>query len=166
MPAPVPAVAEGGNRVPVGCSDRDHKRVVGRVAEECRVSVIPGRHHDNDARFPRLLNRVRQRIEEVVLSAVGTERQVQHSDVHSVVVAMLNHPVDGRNDLRHVGRSVATRRPDRENIGIGSHPGELIVVVVAVPVGSSCPVTAGDDPGQVGPMSEGVNILLTSLRLE
>ena len=79
--------------------------MAGLRGEARRAVVAAGDHHD-DAVAPRLLHGVGQRVEPVVLGAVGAVGEVEDPDVESGVVAVLHDPVDGGDDLRHVGRAV------------------------------------------------------------
>ena len=88
-------------------------RVVGGRREARRalallVAGVAGRGDDDDAVLPRLLGRVRERIDLVGLGRVRAVGEVEDADVQAVVVAVLDDPVDGGDDLGDVGRR---RRP-------------------------------------------------------
>ncbi len=138
-------------------SHRDHERVIGRVPQRSRVAVVPGRRHHHDAGIPRLLHHVRQRIPIIRLHTVGAVRQSDHPNVHPVVVAMLYHPVDRRDHLGHVHRTLRIRNLDVHQPGTRRHTLEVRIGVV----------TTGDDPRQMGAMTKRIQIpQIRSLRLE
>src|SRR3712207_7886788 len=53
----------------------------------------------SDARPPRPLDGVGERVDLVRLRGVGAEAEVQHPDVQAVAVLVRDHPVDGGDDL-------------------------------------------------------------------
>ena len=115
-------VVGGSGRVVA--ADGDHVVVVRRIRDTGRavpglVAGVAGCGDDHDAGVPRLLRRERQRIAQRVLVRVRSVRQVQHPDVHSVVVLVLNHPVDRRDDLRDIDAAVGRADLHVHDAGIG-----------------------------------------------
>ena len=92
-----------------------------RVDAPLVAAVTGGRDHD-DALLPGLLDRVGQRIDLGRLGRVGAVGEVDHADVQTVVVAMLDHPVDRRDHLRHVHPAVGNTDLDRDDPRIRRHP--------------------------------------------
>src|SRR5262249_37147017 len=111
----------------------DHERVVGRVVQLGGAHAgVAGRGDDHDALAPGALGGVGEGIDDVLLDAVGAEREVQHADVHAVVVAVLDHPVDAGNDLRHVGDAVAAGGLDVNDARVGRDAIEVVRIQVGV----------------------------------
>ena len=156
--AAVTASREVGDRVSpatgVRRTDCEHERVAGRVGQAGgTTAVVARRDNHDDARPPGHLRGVGQRVHDVVLPGVGSEGQVQDPDVASAGVGVRHDPVDPGDDLRDVGVAEAVGDLDADNPGGGGdtqQPGGLPT----------------DDPGQVGPVAEAVNVLRAGPRLE
>ena len=71
-----------------------------------------------------------ERVEPVVLHAVGAEGQVEHPDVQAGVVAVLHDPVDGGDDLGDVDGAVGGGHLDVDDAGVGGDADEVLVVVL------------------------------------
>ncbi len=160
-------VVSGDGAPPVRASHSDDVRVVRRVVHaDVAVALVARSRDDDDAAAPRLLDGVCQRVESVVLNAVGAKRQVQHADVQAVAAAVLHHPVDPGDDLRDIGGTGGVRDLDVEDAGVRGDADEAVVRrrpdrcrEVVVP--------AGDDPGHVRAVAVGVEVAqLLVARLE
>ncbi len=116
-------------------------RRVGKLVRRC--TIVAGRGDDHHPVHPGDLGRVGQRVDGVRLLRERAEREVQHLDVHAVVVAVLHDPVDAGDDLRHVGRTVGRADLDVDDPRVGRDADELGRVTQVAGV------TAGDDPGHV-----------------
>ena len=150
-------VARDVGAVGVGRTDSDHEWVAGGHPEVFAVAIVAGGDNDHDAGLPSLLDRKRQGVERGGLSGVGPERQVDHADVHPVVVLVLDDPVDGSNDLGDVHGAVVTRDLDVDDAGVGGDADELAVPGVGPRIGDPG-VLAGDDAGHVGAVAVGVEV--------
>ena len=150
--------------VPVHGAHCDHERVVRRVVQppRCRPAV-PGGDDDGDALPPCDLDRERQRVEAIVLCAVGAERQVQDADVQTAVLPVLHDPVDRGEHLRDVGRSVRVGDLDAQDASVRRHAGEVLGVMSD----GTARVAPGDDSREVGAVPVGVEVAqVRPLRLE
>ena len=108
-------------------ADRDDPLVEGRVCQRRRrslglVSAVAGRRDDDDAGFPRLLDGEGQGVDPVPLRRVRAVGQVEDADVQAVVIAVLDDPVDRRDDLRDVRPAVGRGDLDAHDVRVGSHP--------------------------------------------
>ena len=142
-------------RCPFGvlCSDGKDIRVVGRVVElRAAEPGVATRYDDDDALAPCGLGSVGERVDLVVLHAVGAERKVEHPDGEPVGVAMLDDPVDACNDLRDVRSAGPVADLDGHDPRARSDPGEALAPSVALRPGRVL-VKAGDQPGHIRPMT-------------
>ena len=131
-------------------ADRDQVRVVGGRREAWRalaplVAGVPGRGDHDDAVVPGLLGGVRERVDGVRLRRVRAVRQVEDADVQAVVGAVLDDPVDGRDDLRDVHATVGDADLEADDPCAG---GDAAVVLAG----------AGDQPGHRGAVAVGVEV--------
>src|SRR5829696_5498038 len=157
-------VGRGRRAVGVVAADGDHVRVVGRVVDLLRTeALVADGDDDHDSLVPGLLGRVGQRVHHVALDTVGTERHVQHPDVQTVLVAVLDDPVDGRDGLRDVGLTLGVSDLDADDAGVRRHADEVRRVPAHRGRGG---VTAGDDAGHGGPVTVGVEVLRRAAGLE
>ena len=126
----------------------EDERVPGRVGEPGLGDepAVAGRRHHEDPVLPGLLDGVGERVDRAVLGRVGAVGEVEHPDVHPVVVLVLHDPVDGRDHLGHIDAAVGVGNLEGDDAGIGGHP----------PVGRrrgggvrrrDGAVLAGDEPG-------------------
>ena len=104
---------------------------------------------------PGVLDGAGQRVDLPRLRRLGAVGQVDHPDVHAVVVAVLDDPVEGGDDLGDVGAAVAGADLHVEQLGVRRDAGEhrsvgLLGVVVVV--------LAGDDAGHVGAVAVSVEV--------
>ena len=100
----------------VGCTD-DHKvRAGGRRTESpgllAKPPVVPGRDHHEDAFLPRYLEGLDQRVTLPGCGRICAEGEEQHPNVHSIVVLVLDHPVDRRDHLADVRAATGIRNLD------------------------------------------------------
>ena len=129
-------------------ADRQDVGIHGRIAQAmAALALVPRRHDNHDAGMPGLLGGVRQRVDAVVLARVGAERQVQDADVEPVGVGVLHHPVDAGDHLRHVGVAPRVRHLDAHEASPRRYATE-----------AAGPVLPRDDPGEVRPVPEPVEM--------
>ena len=149
-------------------TDRDHVGVVRRVVELRRAEAGVARRDDHhDPVEPRDLGRVRQRVELVVLRAVGPEGQVEDADVQTVAVAVLHDPIDRGDDLRHVGRAVARCHLDRDDASAGSGADEVVIDLLILLARRDGSIASRDQTRHVGAVAIGVDVgQVRSLRVE
>ena len=146
-------------------SHRDHVGIERWIAQSGSVAVVSGRHHHDNAAIPCHLHCVSQGIERVLLNSVGAEREVQYPDVQTVVVAMLDYPIDGRNHLRDIDRTVGIGHLDVQDTCTGSDPDELARFLGTEGIGET--VAAGNDPCHMGTVPVRIQIgEILSLGLE
>jgi hypothetical protein len=98
-----------------------------------------------------------ERVQPVVLDAVGAEREVEDPDVQSVAPAVLHHPVDPGDDLGDVGGSRGVGDLDAHHPGIRGDPDELVVRDRADRTRHRV-VPPSDDPRHVGAVTVGVQV--------
>ena len=139
---------------------------VGQVAEA--AAPVAGADDDDDAPVPGDLDRLGQRVAQVADVRVGAEGQVEDSDVEAScrILRVLHDPVDAGDDLRYVGVAVRVGHLDAENPCVRGYPEEGRI---GRPDGAGVDarVVAGDDPGQVRAVPEGVQVAgVRVLRLE
>ena len=143
-------------------TDRDDPFVIGGIGERRRRSlglvaaVAGGRDHD-DSGIPCLFDGKGQGVDAVPLRRVRPIRQVEDPDVEAVVVAVLDDPVDGCDDLRHVGAAVGGGDLQADDSRVGRH--SPVGRGRRVDVGTrERDVATGDEAGHEGPVTEGVEI--------
>ena len=149
-------VAGADGAVRVGRADREDVRVVGGIGQRARGTPVAGGDHHDDAGAPRVLDRVGQRVDPVVLAAVGAEGQVDHADrVPRIVVAVRHDPVESGEDLRDVDGAVGGADLDRGEHGAGRDPVDDAGQVGTVPVRVQVPrVAVHAVQGQVGSVDD------------
>ncbi len=129
--------------------DRGHRQAVRR-----RAAVSGGGHHDDPA-VPGVLHRPGKRVDLPGLDRVRAVGQVEDPHVHPGVVTVLDHPVDGRDHLGHVGPAVTGGDLHVQQLGLGrdacEQEGRGLLAVEAL-------VLAGDDACQVGAVPEAVDV--------
>ena len=166
------AVVEVAHRaLRVVTADRQDVRVVRRVGQpRCAdaplvASVARGGHHD-DPRPPCSLCGEREGIHERRLRRVGAVRQVEHPDVHAVVVLVIDDPVDRRDHLRHIDASIGGSDLETDDASIRSDA--AILGRRGVRVGLlQRRVLAGDEAGDERAMTVGVEVRqVRSLRFQ
>ncbi len=154
-----PVVGAVGRALRVHGADGQHGRVVRRVGQPGGgPAAVAGRDDHHDAAVPGDLGRVGQRVEPVVLRRVGAERQVEHPDVQAGVAGVRHDPVDGGDDLRHVGVALRVGQLEAHDPRAGRHA-EVASVLRRVRRGRRAGVAAGDDAGHVRAVTEGVQTL-------
>ena len=161
-------VACRGRPLGVLRADGKDERIVRRVVEPSGPETcVSARDDDDDALAPGRLHRVRKRIDPVVLHTVGSEREVEDTDVEAVGITMLDDPVDPGDDLRDVCRSRPVCDLDRNDAGIGGETGKARAMAH---LGAAVPgnvISAGDDAGQVRTVTVAVQVAtLILLRIE
>jgi len=137
---------------------REDLRIVRRVGEALGarallVAGVAGRRDDDDARLPRLLHCVRERVALVRLRRVRAVREVEDADVHPVVVAVLDDPVDRRDHLGDVDTAVGHANLERDDACVGGYAA----------VAPRLAVVAGDQPGHERPVAVRVEVLQTRI---
>src|SRR4051794_37901325 len=138
-------LARGAVRV-VSADGEDERVSRGVVQRRGRRTAVAAGHHDDDAGLPRVLHRGGERVELVALHTVGAVGQVDDTDVHAVVVAVLHDPVDAGDDLADVDGAVVRTDLHTQQLRAGGD---------ALEAGGGA-VVAGDDAGHVGAVAEAV----------
>ena len=161
-------VAEVGRSRRVRRAEREDVRVEARVRERGDlalplIAVVSSGRDDDDPVEPGLLRGKRERVERVGLEAVRPVGEVEHADVQTWVVCVLYHPVDRRDDLRHVRPSVRIGDLERDDPRAGRHAqvgrGRRLAARRGVP--------SGDQSGHERAVAVGVEVAeVRRLRLE
>src|SRR5205085_11347366 len=126
----------------------DYVRVGGRRVQTEDVVAVTCRGHNHDARLPRLLRRVSERIGDVAHVQLGAEREVEHADVEAVAVTMHDHPAHGEQKLAEVGGAIVRGGLHGHETGVRRHTAE-----------TGGGVVPHHDAGEVRAMAVGVQAL-------
>ena len=102
---------------------------------------------------PGVLDSLRQRIDFGRLTACGVVRQVEHADVQTVGLPVLDDPIDRRNHLRHIDSPGVVGHLHADDASVGCHADEIRLLGVQ---GIGTGRAAGDDTGDVGAVTVGV----------
>ena len=119
---------------------------------------LPAAGDDDDPGKPGAFDRVGQRIEHIVLGAVGAERQVEDANVEAVAVAVLDDPVDRGDDLGDVGHAVGGANLHVRLTRARRHAYEVIVGVASWSFGLAPRVARSDDAGHVSAVAVAVDV--------
>ena len=136
--------------------------VVGRVGQPWRtlsalVSGVPGGGDNDDPLPPRLFDGEGKRVGVGRLQRVGAVGQVEDTDIHSVVVLVRHHPVDGGDDLGDVSAAVGGGHLERDDAGVGGHTAICGGGGQGIRRGEGV-VFAGDEPSHERAVTEGVEV--------
>ena len=148
-----------------------HEGVVGRTrktrcANAFLIAGVAGRGNNHNATTPGLLDGKRERIDIGGLPRVGAIRKVQHANVETVVILVLDDPVDRRNDLGDIGAAVRRRHLQAYDAGVGRDTAVGGGRSIRIGSGQRA-VVSGDKAGHERAVSEGVEILkIRGLRFE
>jgi hypothetical protein len=121
------------------------------------VTSVAGRSHDHDPSIPRLFDGKGQRVDPEPLRRVRTVRDVENSDVHAIVIAVLDDPVDRRDHLRDVRSSVGGRNLDAHDARIWGHAAVGGRGCLRVR-GGEPGIPTGDEAGHERAVAEGVEV--------
>ena len=124
------------------------------------------RGHDHDPGLPGLLDRLGERIDSVALLWQCAVGEVEHTDVHALGVLVLNHPVDGGDDLGDVHRAVGVGDLDVDDTRFGRHPekrfGDRFVQHQGALDFGGAEIVAGDDDDVVDTSRDPVIAILVA----
>ena len=125
-------------------ADRHDQRIDCRRVEVLLVLAAIARRDDHeDAGVPGPLDGGREHVAAVRVDPGLAEREVEHSDVEAVAVAVVDDPVDGGDHLRNGRDPVVAGDLQADDPGVG---GDALVTRTG----------AGDDAGHVGAVAVGV----------
>ena len=124
------------------------------------LAAVSSRDDNRHTLLPCLLDRIGEWVDAVVLRAIDTVGEFNRLDVETRVVLVSDNPVDRCDDLADVGNSVRVADLDVHDVGVRCHAEEFVrVELLEVPVRpASRHVVAGDDPSEVGAVTEAVQV--------
>ena len=130
----------------MGSNCEDVGRDGGAVDAADGVPTVSDCCDDDDSGLPGPLDGGRERIVGARGNVGQTERQIEHPDVQTVVVLVLDDPVDGGDDLLDVGDAVGSGDLHAHDAAVRCDAADLVAVV------------AGDDACEVRAVAEGVEV--------